>query len=111
MVADPADPPGDPSGPLTFVSLDIVESLTRAMYRALLDECVQHPVSPAELFSSTFTLTLRIMQGAISLVEKDPGTEFALRAQLSMLCEKLWVAAAGEPFVRDVTKKDKARPN
>ena len=88
------------------IRLDILEHLVHHM-RMALGAASQHlGATEDEVYSAVFSLALRTVQATVDAHRNDRPREFKTRKDLTVICEKLWVAAAGEPFMRHQKKRN-----
>jgi len=90
------------------VRLQVLEELVHAMRAALYMATQTTNANANEVFSSVFSLTLRTMEAAIDLHRHNRQSEFLTRKELTIMCEKLWMTAAGEHFKRNKAKTGQA---
>ena len=102
------NPQGNPNA---HVRVEVLEDMVAAMRNTLAAVVAHTNANADEVYSAVFTLTMRTMESATRQYGASKSTEYRVRKHLTILCERLWTVAAGEPFVRDQKNKTKNLPN
>ena len=92
------------------IRADVLEELVQAMRMGLLTSAEHLEATSDEVCSAVFSMTLRTIHAAVEAQQHNLENEFKTRKNMTIICEKLWMVAAGEPFMRHERKRDKRLP-
>ena len=93
------------------IRAEVLEELVHFMRAALTQAAAHTQATDDEIYSAVFSLALRTVHATVDVHRNDRAKEFKTRKDLTVICEKLWVAAAGEPFTRHEKKRAKGLPS